>query len=138
MHHAEVLGKHRRVLLDHDPVAHDEFGVLRVGAASREQRGRLVKPGDADVAEHHPAPGRGANRRFWPRFAPRPLLGGSAALLTHGHRAVEQVHHMVAWRRAGRTGMVHGVSGDVGRPALAPGRCGLGARRDANRRFELG
>jgi hypothetical protein len=36
MHHAEVFGKHRRVLLDHDPVAHDEFGVLRVGAASRE------------------------------------------------------------------------------------------------------
>jgi hypothetical protein len=57
MHDAELFGKHRRVLPGHDPVAHYEFGVLRVGAASREQRGRLVEPGDAEVADRHPRAG---------------------------------------------------------------------------------
>src|ERR1700722_2289571 len=101
MHDAEVSGDCRRVLLDRDPVAHVEFRGLRVGAASSEQRGRLVDPGAADVADRHPAPGRGAKRRFWSRFAPWPLVGGSAAFVTHGYRAVESVLHMVAWRRAG-------------------------------------
>ena len=42
VHDAEVLGDHRRVLPDPDPIARVELGALRVGAASREQRGRLV------------------------------------------------------------------------------------------------